>query len=435
MIATTTALASVMAPSSAFRIPHSAFRIPHSHSALRIPHSALFLHVLLRRLRSDLRAVDVAGGVNGDALGGARAAESLGPGLGLGIGNEALDLPVLDAAPADPSFPAVVIARHRLGFRVRDVERVALDEDAARPAELPIFGDELAVLIEHLHAVVVAIADEQPSLRVEGERVRLVEFTRSGAELAPLLDELAGLVELQDPVVAGAVSFANEDVAVRCGDDVVRLIKIVGRRRAARLAEREQHFAVGAELEDLVALGRAGPRTDRAARRGAAPASGFSAGRFRTAAACARAALRQRRIVLAVGDPHVAVAIDMDAVREDQHAGGEAFHQLAAGVEFHHRRDVHDLAGRAIETAVQAAALRYPDRLAVLVDVDGARRSPRAAFGELEVVLDGGVWVGRVVGGLNVLRARGRNEQRPSRRIACISHKDSLLAWLKTSPP
>ena len=65
----------------------------------------------------------------------------------------------------------------------------------------------------------------------------------------------------------------DEDVAVRRDDDVVRLIEVVGRGRAARLAERHQQLAVGAELEDLMAFRRAGARTDRAAacRRGRAP--------------------------------------------------------------------------------------------------------------------------------------------------------------------
>src|SRR4029077_7627187 len=101
--------------------------------------------------------------------------------------------------------------------------------------------------------------------------------------------------------------------------------------------------------EDLVANRRAGPRADRARRRFAARASAAGAG--------ARPALREGRVVLAVGHPHVAVAIDVDAVREDQHAGGEALDEFSAGVEFHHSRHVHDLAGGAVETAVLAAAL------------------------------------------------------------------------------
>src|SRR5205814_9874979 len=83
---------------------------------------------------------------------------------------------------------------------------------------------------------------------------------------------------------------ADEDIAVRGGDDVVRLIEIVGRRGAARLAERQQHFAVGAELVDLIAHRRARTRTDWTGRRLAARATAA----FATAA---RAARRNRRVV------------------------------------------------------------------------------------------------------------------------------------------
>jgi len=119
------------------------------------------------------------------------------------------------------------------------------------------------------------------------------------------------------------------------------------------------------------------------------------------------------RIVLTVGHPDVAVLIDVDAVREDQQPRAEALDELPGRVELQHRRQIRHLAGGAIEAAVLAAAFRDPDRLAVLVDVDGARGSPRTAFGQLEVVLDRVVVVGRVVGRLSgVLRDReNRHDQ------------------------
>src|SRR5206468_11403777 len=113
-----------------------------------------------------------------------------------------------------------------------------------------------------------------------------VELAGPVARLAPLPDGLPGLVELQDPIVAGAVALGDEDGAVRRGDDVVRLIEIIGRRGAARLAERQQHFAVGAELVHLVPRGRARTRTDRTGGRFAARAA--AAGTARTAAGTAR---------------------------------------------------------------------------------------------------------------------------------------------------
>src|SRR5207244_2941943 len=56
------------------------------------------------------------------------------------------------------------------------------------------------------------------------------------------------------------MAFGNEDVAVRRDEDGVRLREIPWRPRAAGRAERHEQLAVGAELVDLVALARVGPR-------------------------------------------------------------------------------------------------------------------------------------------------------------------------------
>ena len=103
------------------------------------------------------------------------------------------------------------------------------------------FGDELAVLVQDLHAVVVAIADEEPAARVHRERVRLIELAGTGAELPEALDQLAGFVELQDARVRArrrGVPFGDEDVAVRRDEHVVWLIEIIGRAGAAGFAQR-----------------------------------------------------------------------------------------------------------------------------------------------------------------------------------------------------
>src|SRR6185503_17387248 len=89
-----------------------------------------------------------------------------------------------------------------------------------------------------------------------------------------------------------------------------------------------------------------------------------------------------RLVVLPVGHPDVAVPVDVDAVREDHHPRAEALDQRAAAVE------LQDRIQRRAETGVRAAALTDPDRLAVLVDVDGAGRSPGPSLRQLEVVLD-----------------------------------------------
>src|SRR5436309_8061386 len=107
--------------------------------------SSLF-RVLLHCFRSDLGSVNVARRIDRDAFRRARARRLL-----VRIGNEAEDLAVLQAAVTDPALPAVVIARHGLGFGVGDVEDVVLvDPHAARPAELAELLNERAVLIEDL---------------------------------------------------------------------------------------------------------------------------------------------------------------------------------------------------------------------------------------------------------------------------------------------
>ena len=106
-------------------------------------------------------------------------------------------------------------------FRIGDIQRVGLlvDVHPARAAELEPLGDELPVLIEDLNAVVLTIADEHASARIDGERVRDIELARAHAFLAPRLEELSVLVELHDARVAdrqaaAGVAVGDEDVAV-----------------------------------------------------------------------------------------------------------------------------------------------------------------------------------------------------------------------------
>src|SRR5205085_1170859 len=64
---------------------------------------------------------------------------------------------------------------------------------------------------------------------------------------------------------------------------------------------------------------------------------------------------------------------------------------------------------RRLEARIRAASLRDPDAAAVLVDLDCARRSPRAALRQLEVPLDGTIRVRQIVRRLDI--ALGRGEQ------------------------
>src|SRR5213593_4561637 len=87
---------------------------------------------------------------------------------------------------------------------------VLIDVNPARPAELFPLCDELAVLVEDLDPVVVPVADEQPAFGIHRERVRLVELAGSGPQLAPGLDQLPIPGELENAIVSAAVSFGDE---------------------------------------------------------------------------------------------------------------------------------------------------------------------------------------------------------------------------------
>ncbi len=89
------------------------------------------------------------------------------------------------------------------------------------------------------------------------------------------------------------MAVGDEDVAIRRGHDVARLLEMIGAAaRHAGGSESQQHAPVGAELHDLLAF----------------------------------------RPVLAaggIGDPDVAISIDMQAVREHEESGADAFRGLA----------------------------------------------------------------------------------------------------------
>src|SRR5205809_4842249 len=197
----------------------------------------------------DFGAVHVAVRIGGDAFPGARAREfRLLPRIG--IRNEVLDGSILRAADADTALPAVVVARHRFRLRVGHENRVLLvDVDPARPAELLPLGQVLAILIEDLNPIVVPIADKQPALRVHRERMRLIEFVRAGASLAPRFDQRTVLREFENAIDRRAVADGHEDVAVGRDEHVVRPDATLGRRRPPCFTERHETLSLGAELD------------------------------------------------------------------------------------------------------------------------------------------------------------------------------------------
>src|SRR5262249_20200503 len=149
----------------------------------------LLLHVAPHGHLGGPAGIDVAGIVHAHAF---RRAS-----LDRRLRNEGGDFAVLDTANADTLPKARIIARG--GLRVGDVDHVVLvDYNVARPPKLLPFGNELAVRLENLNAVVGAIGDIDSSHRIEGDAVRRVEFARPLAVLAPCGDEFPVLGEFDD---------------------------------------------------------------------------------------------------------------------------------------------------------------------------------------------------------------------------------------------
>src|SRR5579871_161605 len=343
-------------------------------------------------LRSDLGAVDVALGIGCDALGGAG-----GGGVLIRVRNQSRHRAVPGAADADAALPGAVRLVDRAGLRVGHVDDVVLvDVDAARPAELRPLVDEVSVLIEDLDTVVAAVAKEQPAARIHRQRVRAVHLAGGAALLAPGLDELAGLVKLDDAGVGvAAVTVGDEDIAV--GRDQYsggRIELIRPAPRNAGLAESQQHLAFRAELENLVTLA-----------------------------------------VLAepIRHPDVSFRVDREAMRKHEKAGAEAFDQLAGLVEFEDRIKVGSVAGeRHARLHLRrrrkgAAALSDPDALAVPINADAGRGAPGAAlrqFSERRPC----VGIGQRIGGRNGLGIDRAGYKHRCRQNAEMRQTDSDFA-------
>src|SRR2546428_3248153 len=141
--------------------------------------------------RPDFTAEDIAHRVHGDAFGRARA-------LHLNrIWDAVEDVAGLELADADAAEPAGVRG-DAVGFGVGDVDEAVAQVDAARAAELFPLGDEAAVLLEDLDAVVAAVGNEEPPLGVHGDIVRGLELGGPWAESSGGADEFAVLGEVRD---------------------------------------------------------------------------------------------------------------------------------------------------------------------------------------------------------------------------------------------
>lgn len=148
----------------------------------------------------------------------------------------------------------------------------------------------------------------------------------------------------------------------------------------ARRADRHEQLALGGELEHGVA-GRGGAGPPR------------------------------------IGDPHVAVVVDIDPVRPRDHPAAEAAQQVPLLVEEQDRVDVR------VDAGVSPATLRDPD-VPVQRDLDGAGRSPLPAVGQLAPAVDGSERVaGVVLGGEWGEQGHGRHDadaRRANRSDHCL---------------
>src|SRR5260370_11275492 len=134
-----------------------------------------FLPEFLQPLSARIAGIDVAVVVHAEAL------ESAGVFVSL---DESGDLAVLGAADPDALFEAGVGLVGRL--RVCDIDAVILvDPHAARPAELLPLGDEVAVRVEDLQAVVWAVRGAQTSRGVERGPLRAAAPAPAPAFPAP----------------------------------------------------------------------------------------------------------------------------------------------------------------------------------------------------------------------------------------------------------
>src|SRR5437879_3301208 len=175
----------------------------------------LLLHVLFH-VHREFRAIDISCRIRGNSF---RYCGLSGGRIGPRVGHEVFYRAVLGATDANAPLTARVVSVALLaaaGFRISDVQHIIpVNENPAWAAELLPLGNEAAVLVEDLDAVILAVAHEKASPRVERQSMRTVEFTDPRSFLSPGCDKLPVLIEFHDPCVdAGSTALAVGDEGV-----------------------------------------------------------------------------------------------------------------------------------------------------------------------------------------------------------------------------
>src|SRR5262245_65590801 len=146
---------------------------------------------------------------------------------------------------------------------------------------------KFAFLVEDLDAAVAALADEHPACGSGRNSVKLSELPRRRPFPSPRLDKLAVLRKSDDPRVGiAAMSIGHENIAALRSDNGRGPIEcVLAVSCHARFSKGQQNLSIRTELDTLVAF------------------AVFSVG---------------------VGHPHVAVPINVHAMRKYKHARAES---------------------------------------------------------------------------------------------------------------
>src|SRR5690606_5585935 len=255
---------------------------------------------------------------------------------------------------------------------------VSIDVHAADTAELVPGIQVGAFLIEDLDAAVTTVGYKQAAFGIHCQCVRRAHLTVFITPGAPALHKGSVRSKLGDTAHCSRTCFVHElavvalgykNVSVRSYQDGVRLIQFAGRVTCFTwFAEDQQHFALWAELDDLVAT-------------------------IKCIRVCSQF-LRSRGA--RIGYPNVAFLIHVQTVRPGDQAGTKALYNVALRIEFDDRVHVGTYAG------VRAATVSCPQMKAVHIDMYTGDGTPAAAFRQCAPVTYGFVRVGQMVHRRNI---------------------------------